>query len=90
MSEDVIIDAPDGYRPATAIEAIDFAAKHPELQRWSPIVALGSFTLGDGDDRRVVAVLDIDRGERGLGDGWFAGVWRADCRFLFVRKTSSC
>lgn len=81
-------DAPDGYRPATALEAIDFAAKHPELQLQFSIVALGSFALGGGGDRRV-AVLDRNGGGRDLDGYWFDSDWYSAFCFLFVRKTSS-
>ncbi len=70
------------------VEAIDFAAKHPELQLQFPIVALGSFALDAYGYRHVAALYRDDDGRALVGD-WFGSGWRADCRFLFVRKTSS-
>jgi len=76
--------APKGYRPATHQELVEFARKYPELQGQFWIVALGSFTFLN--DRRVVAVLDTDRGKRVLGGDWCDYKWYAKYRFLLVRN----
>lgn len=76
--------APRGYRPATHQEEIEFARKHPDLQRKLWIVALGSFALRD--DGRNVAVLDSGSGGRVLRGDWLGGWWSSDDRFLLVRR----
>ncbi|GEM_PF-6829718 len=84
-SEDAIREMdPQGYRPATHLEAHAFALANPELQRQFWIVALGSSaTRGDG---RFVAVLSSSSGRRILVRVWFGGEWGSGGRFLFVRK----
>jgi len=75
----------DGFRPATLFEQQAFAQKHPELQRQFPIVALGSVWRSTYGIRRV-PYLRVDDDERGLRLDWLGFIWRADCRFLAVRK----
>lgn len=77
----------NGWRVATALEAIDFAAAKPGLQPSASIVALGSFAADDG--HRHVAVLRL--GGRGceLSDDWFDNDWDPVFRFLLVRKSPS-
>lgn len=84
-SEDAIrwADA-NGCRPATVLEAIAFAAAHPDFQRQFPIVALGSFVVSFVS-RHFVAVLN-GGGGRGLGASGFVFDWPGAYRFLFVRK----
>lgn len=86
-SEEVIVLADkDDYRPATHLEAVEFARAEPELQKQLWIVALGSFALSDGDGSRYVAVLSAVSDGRRLGDSWFGRRWSAGSRFLLVRK----
>ncbi|MCC7357280.1 hypothetical protein IT408_02120 [Candidatus Uhrbacteria bacterium] len=85
-SEDAIAEMDKlGYRPATHLEAYAFAKANPELQRQFWIVALGSSTRYDGDDRFVAMLCSVSDG-RILGSDWFARGWRSGFRFLFVRK----
>ena len=76
--------APDGYRPATEIEARAFALVNPGLQLDNPIIALGAFCLDDGD--RCVAVLDRFDVRRAFDDRCFGNGWSSAYSFLLVRK----
>jgi hypothetical protein len=77
--------APKGYRPATHQEEIEFARKHPELQKKFWIVALGSFAMDGGN--RYVAVLRSASARRVLYDVcWFDFRWASGSRFLLVRR----
>ncbi len=60
-------------------------AKHPNLQKEFPIVALGSLWQSP-DGRRSVACLDRWSDERELNLYWDDGDWYEHCRFLAVRK----
>jgi len=84
-SEQVLADLDKmGLRPATLPELLAFGAKHPELQRQFPIVALGSVSLVHGN--RGVAYLYHDERERYLFLDWFDCDWYDYVRFLAVRK----
>ncbi len=75
----------DGYRPARIEELLAFGAKHPELQRQFPIIALGSdwqSSLGG----RSVACLRRSGAKRDLDLFWVEDDWTDPCRFLAVRK----
>ena len=78
----------DGYRPATIEELLAFGAKHPELQRQFPIIALGS-VWQRSHGLRNVADLGRSDAERDLYLRWIDGGWYDPCRFLAVRKSSS-
>ncbi len=86
ISSDEAIKKADtvGFRPPTFMEALAFAAAHPDLQRKFSIVILGCFVLYY--QFRYVPVLSSNDGRRGLDRRWFDYGWDADYRFLFVRK----
>jgi len=73
-----------GLRPATLAELLALGAKHPELQREFPIIALGSSCTLHG--YRQVAFLWSDVSRRGLYLSSFGGRWTGHCRFLAVSK----
>ena len=73
-----------GLRPALYEELLAFAAKHPELQKQFPIVALGS-VCRDGARLYSPFVRFYGR-ERRLRFGWLDGRWLRSYRFLSVRK----
>ena len=72
-------------RPANIEELLAFGAKHPELQKQFPIVALGS-VWRDSDGYRLVPCLGWLGSERDLGLRWFGCAWSGYYRFLAVRK----
>ncbi len=74
-----------GYRPANHVEAYVFAQSHPDLQRRFSIVALGSSTMFGC--RQYVAVLKTNIfDDRVFTVDCFESMWKANDRFLFVRK----
>ncbi|MBI2475473.1 hypothetical protein HYV69_03560 [Candidatus Uhrbacteria bacterium] len=84
-SEEAIAEMDNlGYRPATHIEAYAFQKEHPDLQRKFSILALGSFATSGG--AQCVAELCGDSNRRIFNNNWFGYGWRADRRFLFIRK----
>lgn len=91
-SEDIIAwGLGHGYRPATHIEAIEFAEAYPEVQLEAPVflIALGSFTTHHdykwSGDRKIVVLSQL-QGARVLGTYGFDDGFNDDDRFLFVRK----
>lgn len=87
-SEDVIKEMDkEGYCPAMIWDLIDYGAKNPEEQRKFPIVGLGS--IGEFVDGRCVPFLSKGVSERYLDLGWWDNDWKANCRFLGVRKKVS-
>ncbi len=81
--------AQHGYRPIMGQnELLDLHRAHPELYKQFWMVALGSFSLGDGADRGV-AVLGVHGGGPCLGDGWFGIDWGGSGRFPFVPQVSA-
>lgn len=74
-----------GLRPATLPELLAFGARHPDVQREFPIVALGS-VWQSRDGNRYVPYLWSDSGERHLYLGWFEVEWFGHYRFAAVRK----
>ncbi|MBI2099750.1 MAG: hypothetical protein HYT48_00210 [Candidatus Vogelbacteria bacterium] len=76
-----------GYRPATLPELLGLGVSQPELQRFFPIIALGSVGVVFG--RRGVAYLDGGGAERDLRLDYRDVGWLADCRFAGVRKQVS-
>ena len=73
--------APNGYRPATHDEEIEFSRAHPELMDY---VALGSSPLHGG--HRGVAYVWSGGGQRVLGINWLGHRFGARIRGLFVRR----
>ena len=78
----------EGFRPATAHEAMAFSEKNPDLQRQYPIIALGSIWRDNYSHN--ILFLDGNICERKLifGD-WGGGKWAGYCRFLGVRIEKS-
>jgi len=74
-----------GLRPARIEELLALGAKHPNLQKEFPIVALGSVWRG-WFGLRSVAYLEGWRGGRRLGLGWGGPGWGGRCRFAAVSK----
>lgn len=85
-SEDVLKEfAETGLEPAKIEHLLAFGAKHPELQRQFPIIALGSvWPCRDG--RRDVPGLWGFTVERDLRLDCFGLRWDDDYRFLAFRK----
>ena len=75
----------EGYRPAELPELLAYAKANPDEQRKYPIVGLGSVWRNFSGDRYVPCLYGVGDG-RGLGLGWYCGVWHSGCRFLAVRK----
>lgn len=74
-----------GYRPATHIEAYEFAKAYPDVQERYSILALGSLCWEDAAGCGY-ALLDTDKeGKRWLSTTWSYG-WAAGQRFLFIRN----
>jgi len=73
-----------GLRPATLAELLALGAKHPELQREFPIIALGSSCTLYGY-RRVASLWSYVSWRR-LGLDYFDARWPEYCRFLAVSK----
>lgn len=76
-----------GYRPAILPEFLALGAKHPELQRQSPLACLGS-SWHDPKGIRGVPCLDVIFDERGLGLNAFQGIWRKKYKFFGVLKSA--
>ena len=74
-----------GLRPATLAELLAFGAKHPNLQKEFPIIALGSVWRHWGGSRGVACLAGWG-GERSLSLDWLGHDWGRCCRFLAVRK----
>ncbi len=80
-----------GLRPATLPELLAFGEAYPDVQWEFPVAAPGSsWTRPDG--LRLVPCLGSYSGVRYLHLYWGApdARWSDDCRFLAVRKSSSC
>ncbi len=87
-SEDAIKEMEkEGFQPATIEELLALGAKHPDLQREFPIIALGS-VWHDCDGDRGVPGLGLGGGGRGLGLYDWGGAWGGRFRFAGVRKNS--
>lgn len=71
-----------GYEVGKIEHILSFGAKYPEEQRKFSIVGLGS--VGE-----VSQLCMVGGSKRGLGRGWWNGVWGANYRFLGVRKKVS-
>jgi hypothetical protein len=74
-----------GLLLAGAEHLFALGAKHPDLQREFPIVALRSVWLDSYGDRDVPCLWDV-YGGRCLDLYWIGRDWGGDCRFLTVRK----
>ncbi|HEY4715179.1 MAG TPA: hypothetical protein VIH31_01605 [Candidatus Paceibacterota bacterium] len=77
----------EGFRPATIEELLALGAKHPELQKEFPIIALGS-VWKNFDGYRGVPELYWDDSERDLRLNDWAGGWRGRYRFAGVRNNT--
>ncbi len=74
-----------GLRPAELHELLAFGAKYPEIQRESPIIALGSvWQYSSVDD--YCPCLSWGGSGRDLDLGWVGRDWSSGCRFAAVRK----
>ena len=76
--------AEEGFRPIINEELQAIGAKHPELQREFPIVALGS--VCSFFFAQYVPVLGVDGNGRKLNLNYRADGWSGGCRFPGVRK----
>lgn len=74
-----------GMRPATLKELLTLGEKHPDLQRESPIIALGS-VWQDPYGYRYCACLGRCDSVRVLHLFWLGSRWVGYCRFAAVRK----
>jgi len=72
-------------RSATLKELLAMGEKFPDLQRESPIIALGS-VWQISDDRRLCASLGGSDSGRFLGLVRIGDQWSVRCRFAAVRK----
>ncbi len=77
-----------GLVPAGIEHLLALGAKHPNLQKEFPIVALGS-VWQDPSGNRGAACLYGWRGTRELSLYWRDDAWRRGCRFLVVGKPST-
>jgi len=77
----------EGFRPATIEELLALGAKHPELQKEFPIIALGSVWRGFCGDRHV-PVLCWSDSERELRLSRWDGDWDGLFRFAGVRNNA--
>ncbi len=77
-----------GLVPAGIEHLLALGAKHPNLQKEFPIVALGSVWQSPHGNR-CVAYLHRWHDERGLRLSWHDGDWRESYRFLVVGKPST-
>jgi len=79
-------------RPDTMAEQVAFGAKHPsQLNKYFPIVALGSVWTSPDGDQLVGSLQDYDSGDdygdmRELSLASFGSDWPVNSRFLAVRK----
>lgn len=74
-----------GLVPAGIEHLLALGAKHPDLQKEFPIVALGSVWQHSDGSRNVACLYRWDV-QRGLGLHWGGYGWYEYCRFLAVRK----
>lgn len=72
-----------GLKPALIEYLLALGAKHPDLQREYPIVALGSVWVRRHDHRYVSYLVGSSR-RRDLHLRWTRYDWRDYCRFLAV------
>jgi hypothetical protein len=72
-------------RPATFIEVLAFGESYPDVQRSSPIIALGS-TWQHLDTGQIVPCLCEFWGERTVSLFWLDVRWRSKCRFAAIRQ----
>lgn len=75
-----------GFRAGSLPELCAFGARHPDVQRQFPIVALGSVWTDSGGSR-FVASLWGNHGKRSLFLDWFEDDWDPYYRFLAFRKS---
>ena len=75
----------EGYRPATLMELLTLGILFPDLQKWFPIIALGSSWLRTINDPHV-AVLNFINKKRWLFLANSHAGWRAYSRFFGVKK----
>lgn len=86
-SEEVLAEMDKmGLRAGTLAELLALGSQHPDEQRQSPIVALGSVWRGP-DGFRYVPYLWGSGSSRGLGLDWFGLRWDDRSRFLAVRRS---
>ncbi len=77
----------EGMRPATIEELLALGAKHPDLQREFPIIALGSVWQDFFGNRGVPGLCLGDDGRSLSLDDW-GGDWGGNYRFAGFRKNS--
>lgn len=75
-----------GLIPAGVEHLLALGAKHSNLQKEFPIVALGSVWQNSDGGRSVPYLWGSSDGDRYLRLYWIADVWSGDYRFLAVRK----
>lgn len=87
MSTDTVLAEMEkqNLRPATIQELLAIGENYPELQRESPIVALGSVWVRPYGGR-YVPYLGGSGGGRRLDLDWDEGDWHGRCRFAAVSK----
>ena len=74
------------WKPGETEHILAFGVAFPDVQRKTPVVALGS-SAGVGGIRDV-PFLDGSVAERNLFLGWWGDDWSGGCRFLGVREVS--
>ncbi len=75
-----------GYRPATMAELLTFGATYPEIQKFLPIVALGTTCPDKKLPADLVPILGSDNNERIIYTDWFETSRDQSYYFLGIKK----